>query len=325
MQTCPATAQDISLNYESLSSLEGPLATEIGYMTFVLTGLLDTPLTLDLEDDDGTDAGFIGNFQISALTQLSNRWRVALTYFGQYVNGQTLVFELGDDDYEDNAALSVGGAWGTVLGGNVSGIVREQTRRLRGAGNASLDFDDVLGMLEDRSAGYVGRFGPWVMSTVVDEDANFDLGAMYQRPAGTRDYRLTARVTEGVYTPAGGSSEFNTRAVSGAGEFIYGSTLFDVGVGYERFSSSGPDANRRYVSSGVRTKTGVLTLSLEGHYGRIAGEDEISSALGLQYDLARGLSTNLGLNYASARVILDGAKFVDLEETKAVFSLRYSF
>ena len=179
VQTCPATAQDISLNYESLSSLEGPLATEIGYMTFVLTGLLDTPLTLDLEDDDGTDAGFIGNFQISALTQLSNRWRVALTYFGQYVNGQTLVFELGDDDYEDNAALSAGGAWGTVLGGNVSGIVREQTRRLRGAGNASLDFDDVLGMLEDRSAGYVGRFGPWVMSTVVDEDANFDLGAMY--------------------------------------------------------------------------------------------------------------------------------------------------
>ena len=138
-------------------------------------------------------------------------------------------------------------------------------------------------------------------------------------------YRLTVRVTEGVYTPAGGSSELNTRAVSGAGEFIYGSTLFDVGVVYERFSSSGPDANRRYVSSGVRTKTGVLTLSLEGHYGRIAGEDEISSALGLQYDLARGLSTNLGLNYASARVILDGAKFVDLEETKAVFSLRYSF
>ena len=320
----PAAALDISLNYESLSSLEEPLATEIGDMTLVLTGLLDTPLTLDPDNDDAAGAGFIGNFQINALTQLPNRWRVDLAYFGQYASGRTSVSG-PRDMYTDNAALSLGGAWGAALGGNVSGIVRERTRRPRGAGNASLAFDDVLGGLEDWGGGYVGRFGPWVVAAIVDEDANFDLGAMFQRPIGTKDYRLTTRVTEGVYTPAGGSVRFDTRAVGAVGEFIYGSTSFDIGVGYERFSSNGPNTGRWHVSSGVRTKTGVLSLSLEGHYGRIEGEEEMSAALGVQYDLARGLSANLGLNHAEAGVNLGDAGFLDTGETKAVFSLRYSF
>ena len=99
----------------------------------------------------------------------------------------------------------------------------------------------------------------------------------------------------------------------------------DAGAGCERLSSNGPDADRWYVSSGVRTKTGVVSLSLDGHFGRIEGEDEVSAAFGLQYDVARGLSANLGLNYAKARVMFDGARFVDTRNSMAVLSLRYSF
>ena len=326
--THPAAAQNISLNYESLSSLEEPIATEIGDVTFSLTGLVDTSLTRDTEDDDAGGADLLGNFQLGALTQLSNRWRVGLTYFGQYATDDA-PGSGPDDTYTDNAALSVGGVWGTVLGGDVSGVVREQTRRLRGAGNATLAFDDVLGVLEDRGGGYVGRFGPWVVSTVADGDGNFDLGATFQRPAGNKDYRLTLRATEGVYTAADGSGRFDTRAGGVVGELIYGSMSFDAGAGYERLSSNlssnGRDADRWYVSSGVRTKTGVVSLSLEGHFGRIEGEDEVSAAFGLQYDVARGLSANLGLNYAKARVMLDGARFVDTRDSVAVLSLRYSF
>ena len=68
-----------------------------------------------------------------------------------------------------------------------------------------------------------------------------------------------------------------------------------------------------------------MSLSLEGHFGRIEGEDEVSAAFGLQYDVARGLSANLGLNYAKARVMLDGVRFVDTRDSMAVLSLRYSF
>ncbi|MCY4430182.1 MAG: hypothetical protein OXC11_07275 [Rhodospirillales bacterium] len=318
-----ATAQTVPLHYESLSSVEEPLAVDVGDATFILTGLVDARWTVDTEGDDDTDAGLIGNFQINALTQLANRWRVDLSYFGQHASDPTSVFGTGDG-YTDNAALSVASYWGTVSGGNVSGLVREQTRRLRSAGNAVLAFDDFLGALQDRSAGYTGRFGPWIVSAAVDEDGDLDLGAIFQRPAGTRDWRVALRAVEGTFVPAGGR-RLDSRGFGIVGEVIYGSTTVDAGAAHEHFWSKGNNADRWYVASGVRTKTGALTLSLEGQIGRIEGKGEASAALGVQYDVARGLSANLGLNHAKARVIHDDARFLDIEETKTVLSLRYSF
>ena len=245
-------------------------------------------------------------------------------YFGQYATDEAPGSE-PDDRYTDNAALSISGSWGTVLGGNVSGVVREGTRRRRGAGNADLAFDDALGGLADVSGGYTVRLGPWVVGAVVDEDANFDLGATFQRPIDDTDYRLAGRITSGVYVSADGTSRYDSVAAGAVGEVIYGSTSFDVGVGFEALLSSAPDASRWYVSSGVRRKNGVVSLSLEAHYGRIEGEDERSGALGARYDLARGMSVNLGINYAKVLVGLGGGSFVATEDTKAALSLRYSF
>ncbi len=318
-----AAAQDVSLNYERLSSMEEPLAAEIGGATFVLKGLVDAALIHDAEDGD-TDAGLTGNFQLGALTQLSNRWRVGLTYFGQYVTDETLSTP-PDDRYTDRAALSVGGMWGTVAGGNVSGIVREGTRRGRGAGNAALAFDDALGGLAEWGGGYTGRFGPWVVGAAVDEDADFEIGATFRRPMDNTDHRLTLRIGRGVYAAADGSRSFDSTAIGAVGEVIYGSLSFDVGLGYERLASSGPDAERWYLSSGIRGKTGVFGWSVEAHYGRIEGEHEVSAALGAQYDLARGLSANLGLNHAKAKVDVGDTRLLDTRDTKAVLSLRYSF
>ncbi len=318
-----ASAEPVSLNYESLSSMEEPLAVEVADVTFILTGLVDARWSVDTEGSNDTDTGLIGNFQANALTQLENRWRVDLSYFGQHASDPTTVFGTGDG-YTDNAALSVGSYWGTVSVGNVSGIVREMTRRLRGAGNGALAFDGFLGAPEDRSGGYTGRFGPWVVGAVVDEDGNPDLGVVFQRPAGTRDWRMALRVAEGAFASRGGR-RFDTRGLSLVGEVIYGSTTLDAGAGQERLSSKGLDIDRRYVSAGVRTKTGAFSLSLEGHIGRVEGKDEASVALGGQYDIARGLSANLGLNHARARAPLDGVMLLDIEETRAALSLRYSF
>ena len=115
-----ATAQDISLNYERLSSMEEPLATEIGDLTLTLTGLVDAPLTADFEAD------LLGNFEAGALIQLQNRWRVSLAYFGQYATDEALNAP-PDDEYTDNVGLSAGSVWGTAVAGYVSGIVREGT------------------------------------------------------------------------------------------------------------------------------------------------------------------------------------------------------
>ena len=319
-----AEAQDISINYEHLSSMEEPLATEIGDVTLVLNGLIDTPVALDLEEDAAAEAGLIGNMQVTALVQLQNRWRVNAAYFGQYETDEALSTAT-DENYTDNAAISVGGMWGAVVAGNVSGVVREGTRRRRGAGNGQLEFDDFLGRHAEWGGGYTGRFGPWVIGAIVDEDSQFDIGATFQRPIDDTDYRLTARFREGVYAPGPGNPAFEATAIVAVGEVVYGSTAFDVGLGYERLSSSGSEAVRSYVSAGVRTKTGVLSWSLEAHYGRIEGEEEASYALGVQYDVARGLSVNLGLNHARAGADEAGVRLADFKVERAVLSLRYSF
>ena len=132
-------------------------------------------------------------------------------------------------------------------------------------------------------------------------------------------------MSRGEYTAADESLGFGARAFEALGEIIFGSTTFDAVVGLERFSSVGPDAERKYASTGVRTKLGVVTVSVEGHVGRIEGQYERSAAFGLQYDLARGLSANLGLNLARSEVDVGGAKFTDTRRDSAMLSLRYSF
>ena len=319
-----ATAQDVSLNYERLSSLEKPRAVEMGAMTLVLNGVLDSALTHYSEDSAASGAEFTGNVEIAAFAQLPNRWRIGATWFGQYAASDTFDDDTGED-YTDNAALSVGGVWGTALAGNVSGTVREQTRRRRGAGSAALAFDDFLGGLGDTGAGYVGRFGPWTIAAASDGDGNFDLGAMSQRPHGTSDYRVTLRAHSGEYAAANGGRKFETAGASVVGEIIHGSTIFDAGAGYERLTSSGPNADRRYVSVGARRKTDALSLSLEGHYGRIEDSGEVSAALGASYDIARGLSANLGINHVRAEATDGGVRVADTEETTIILSMRYSF
>lgn len=317
----PAAAQ---ISYDSLSMFEERLAAEVGDVTFRLNGLLETPTMLDLDADRERDSEFIGNFDLTAGTQWPNRWRVRLTYLGQYATRSLLDGEVAEG-YDENALLSVGGAWGTLLAGNVSGVVREQTRRLRGLGGHSLVFDDVLGRLSERSVGYVGRYGPWVMSTVVDEEDSFELGATFRRPLGNKDYRLTARYVESAYAPRDESVLFDTQAVVIGGEYIYGATLVDISLGHERLSSNGLGVDRSYLSSGIRTKRGAVGFFLEGHRGRIEGQDVTSATVGLEHDLARGLSATWGVHYADADVRVGGVRLMDSRETQFILSFLYGF
>ncbi len=316
-----ARADGPSLNYETLSSLEEPLATEIGDVTFLLTGLVDLPLSADLENTSGIDVNVTGNFQVSAETQTANQLTIGMAYFGQYQTDR----DGTDDKYSDNIAAYAGGVWGQIIAGNVSGVVREETRRERGVGNAVLSFDDNYGQLDDLGGAYIGRYGPAVVSAVLDEDANYDVGIMFQRPLGNKDYRFTARVSEGTYVSADGTTAFDTVGLGAVAELTYGSSEFDIGAGYEEFSATTLDAERWYVSTGARSKIDVVSFSIEGHYGEVEGNEEVAAAFGMQYDIARGLSANLGVNYSYAPITISNVGFSSTEETKGILSLRYSF
>ncbi len=309
-----AQAQEVNLNYDALSSLEEPLATDIGGVTVELTGLVDIPLAIDIESDDGTDdtnIGFVGNFQISAETQLDNRWTLGVAYFGQYATDANSVFD-GVDDYSDIVAGFVGTSFGTFIGGNTSGQVREQTRRKRGVGNASLAFDNFYGGLDEWGGAYVGRFGPSILSTAVDENGDFELGATFQRPIDKNDIRLTARIADGRFTSSDLTTEFDTKGIGLVG-------------GYERLESSVVDVDRWFLSAGAQTQINNLTLSAEGHYGQVDGQSEKSASLGASYALGRGLSLNAGLNYKEANITSGGVDIVDTDEIQGLLSIRFSF
>lgn len=322
-----AHAQEVNLNYDALSSLEEPLATDIGGVTVELTGLVDIPLAIDIDSADGTDdtnIGLVGNFQISAETQLDNRWTLGVAYFGQYATDPNSVFD-GVDGYSDNVAGFVGTSFGTFIGGNTSGQVREQTRRNRGIGNASLAFDNFYGGLDEWGGAYVGRFGPSIFSAAVDENGDFEVGATFQRPIDKNDIRLSARVAKGRFTSSDLTAKFDTKGISAVGEIVYGSTRFDFGVGYERLESSTVDVDRWFLSTGAQTQINNLTLSAEAHYGQVDGQSEKSASLGASFAIGRGLSLNAGLNYQEANITSGGVDIVDTDEIQGLLSIRFSF
>ena len=323
----PASAQVVSLNYDRLSSFEEPLAFELDDVTIHLTGLVDVPVAIDLGGDpavDNFEPGVIGNFQVTAQTQLPNRWRLGAAYFGQYASDPNRIFD-NRDDYSDNVAGFVGTSVGTVLGGNVSGQVREQTRRRRAVGNGFLAFDNFYGGLDRWGGAYVGRFGPSVLSAAVDENGNAEIGGFFQRPLGQRDYRFALRLADGRFTPADRTTQFDTKGIMAVGEVVYSRSLVDLGLGYERLESPLADANRWFVSSGLRTQVGALRVSAEAHLGKAAGDTERALALGAEYILGRGLTVNLGVNFEDAQVFAGPVNLVSADSTQGLASVRFSF
>lgn len=324
-------AQDVNLNYDRLSSMEEPIAVAVGDITIQVQGVLDAPVIAEFDEVTGNDrieVEFVSNFQVSAETQLRNRWTVGAVYFGQYSNDPDTVFLsnfMGSDNYNDNVAGFVSTSFGTLIGGNTAQQVRELTRRTRGVGNAFLAFDDFYGQLDRWGGAYVGRFGPSSLGLVVDENGDFEIGMEYQRPLGHRDVRFTGRFRQGEFIAADGITRFQTQGMGAVGEIEYGSSIFDIGLGYESLDGITTDTHRWFVSAGAQTQIGQVRLSGEGHYGQVAGDEEITAALGAGYDIARGLSLNLGLNYQDAQIISDGVTLVNTQEGQAVGSVRFSF
>lgn len=315
-------------SYESLNALEAPVSTEFAGFTFELRGRLDSVGSYSFENNGTPDNRFVGTHRITAEKQLPNRFTVGAQFTGRHE-------DIGDDnvDYKGRVRGFVGGSWGSIIGGNVQDVVYEDTRRFRGAGRfvgngtreENLHGDGALGRLADWGGGYQGRYGPTTVSAIVDEDSNYDLGIKFQRPIGNKDYRLTARHNTGSVTAADGMTEFDTKAVTGVAEYVYGSTRYDVSGGYEQLESGAIEADRWFTSAGITTKVGVLSLTGEALYGETDGQPETSAVLAARYDITRGLSATAAVDYQDRQINLGGVNFIDAKDTRILAGLSYGF
>ena len=315
----PARAQAPALNPDSLSFFEEPLAFQFFGFTVTYNQLVDVPVVFDFTDDHESIYPRTV-FQGTIERQLPNAITVGATYLGVYDR-------IEDDEYEDRWAAFASSVWGRLSVGEVNETVREATRRWRGTGNADLEFDDVLGTLleDDFGAAYHVRLAAYTLNAAVDEDGNSDFGITYERPNKYADIRFTGRLTFSEYWSLDDTTLFDTFATGFVTQVEYGSFAADVGLGFERLESTFASGDRYYVSAGVHYKVRRLTVSAEGHWGEIDDQSEKSAALGLRYDIARGLSANLGYNYAKSIAAISGIPVLDVDISELIASMRYEF
>lgn len=314
-----ANAQGSDLNPDNLSFFEEPLAFEFFGATVQYNHLFDLPVVYDFNSDD-TDLFPRTNFRVNIERQLPNALTIGATYFGSYDDKE-------DDEYDDRWEVYGSGVWGRLSGGEVNDTVREKTRRWRGTGNADLQFDNVLGTLAEKDLGlaYGLRISAFTLNVGVDEHGNSDFGFTYERPNQYTDIRFTGRYTNSEIKSIDGTTVFDTDAVGIVAQLEYGSLALDVGLGYEHFDSAAADGERYFVSLGAHYKVRRITLSAEAHWGETDGNDETSYALGARYDLARGLSVNLGYNYAKSDAAINGIALQDVDKSEFLASLRYEY
>ena len=330
LSAAESLAERFSLNYDRLSAIEGPIAVEIGDITFTLSGSIDLE-SLTRTDDDITMNNLFTTVELSFNTQLPNRWRVQGLVLGEASTASNPRRIIDDFDYVKRLALFVSGTWGRILLGDLHRLVRGDTRRVTNAGDSYLYFDDFLGKLEQRNGGYRGRYGPWIVSAVFDQDSDLDLGLVSQRPLGNKDFRFTLRALKGTYEPLSRTGTYATQGVIWVGEVISGSTIFDVSFGFEELIPTLPQLGgataitRSFLSQGILTKFGVFSASFETYFGKLDSERELSAAVGVQYDLARGLSANLGWNYWNTHSPFRRTESSNNRDTEVTFSLQYDF
>ncbi|WP_028639768.1 hypothetical protein [Novosphingobium acidiphilum] len=326
------------LGYGNLDTLDEPLAFAVGQATVVVSGVADLAWQHNFQRAyvvSGDDPGFAANGQVDISQRLANRWTLGAVYFAQFTSGPGLynsvcaaycnTYSGGHPYFNDAVTGYVRSSWGTLFVGQVGNLVRNDTRRRPGYGETVLGYDDFLGQLSRWGGGYQVRFGPVNTSAVVDQNGDFELGGVYHRPIFDHDWRFSARFRESEVQLADRLGTLHSDAAGVVGDLTYGSSIYDLGLGYETMTGRGLDLHRWFVSSGARTKIGTLGLSAEGHYGQIDGSPEVAGSVGVLYAMARGLSANLGLNYSDANVVRNGITVL-VPNTKSVTgSVRYSF
>lgn len=312
-------AADQHASYQHLALAEEPLAVEMGDVTLSLRGTLEALGTFrqSINHHEDIEADFNAAVETRAEMQLLNYW----TLQGSYIFN---VDTRENDEVQHEGSIGLRGSQGELFFGHVSDRLRHISNRNSSAGNAELAYDHSLSELDDLTLSHIFEQGPLKFGGVADFVGNFELGAIYQRPIAQKDLRFSLRLTKGTFDGAGGPV---IKGIGGHGvsELVYSNWTMNLGGGFEYLTSGNMDAQRYYLSSGLARKVGAVTLSVEGHYSKTAGSDEISASAGASYDFARGASVNAGLNYKKADVNKDGIQILDDDATELILSLRYSF
>lgn len=304
-------AKQMGVNYDRISFLEAPLARDFGGVTVLFEGVVDARYSYDdvLQEGDGN---VVSELELSAQKQLNNAITVGANYALDY----------DDRDAQDEFIVYGSNVWGRLSAGNVGELTRDKTARQDLVANAELAFDDFYGQLDDYGVAYEGRYSAHTINSVIDKDGDFDLGISYERPIDDKDYRLSARYQQAALDA---DAQVESNALELVAELIYGSSLMDLSLGTEKIDVRGTDLERWFVGAGVTHKFNALSVSLAAQYGETDKSQEHSAALGVRYDIARGLSAGMAVNYVDNSVNIEELGVFEEPRTEYIVALSYEF
>lgn len=304
---------DSLINYDQLSFFETPLAYSIADGSLLLEGAVDVAYQ---SENDGLAEYASQQFEgfLGYETQLANDWEVGASYRVNH-----------DTDRADNTTnelrLFARDQWGLISIGNVSTQLYDQARRRRASGLLGIDRDNfTLPLARD------GVFYQWATPTTqlmatFDSDSNIEAGLVYKKPIGTIQYKLSARVNHTENESGDAQNVQQSQGGAIVAQITRGRWTLDSQLMTEQVKLVGglSEINLTTISAGAHSKFGRLSISLTG----INRENELFDterfyALGLGYDIARGLSINFGSS-------INNSKLVPERFATYSASLRYQF
>ncbi|MEO0372096.1 MAG: hypothetical protein AAF231_11615 [Pseudomonadota bacterium] len=295
-QIASAQQQSGLLGYDDLSFFEEGLATDLGGAVLRFQFLLDQAY-IDNPAPGADDWNTTLQFSTALRGELSNGWFTGVAYTG--------IFDTDDAGGNDRHLYSVfvDAPWGTLSLGRVTGLLENTVARRNRVGNATLAAGRGLGGLNETGLHYVRAVNAYQIHFAADEEGDAQAALFFEAPIGTGAHTFGIRGGTGKVqhrSPAVGTGSIEE--IAGFYGYTLGSLSVGAELGMQDISLTGAPASmaQRYASLGTNYKVGRTSLSAELGWSRFMGATSRSAGLGVRYDIARGFSGNLGLNYIDA-------------------------
>lgn len=286
------------INYDRLSFFETPQRVEIGTGTLQLQGALDISYRSEndgLAEFDSQQAEAFLRYE----TQLENDWDVGISYRINYDTNRA-------DSTVDELRIFARDQWGLLTVGNISSLLYDQSRRQLANGLLGVDRDNFTLPLDEYGVFYQWATADTQWMLAVDNDVNIEAGVVFNKPIGRLDYKFSMRANSNENIDGDAQNVTESQGLAIVAQASIGRWTVDSQWMTEQVQllDGSSELTLNTLSMGLHAKFNLLSLSLTGmQRDNELSDTERSLSLGVRYDIARGLSLNLGANIFSTELI----------------------
>jgi len=290
-------SNNFSFNAESVTYFTKPLAYEYQGGVIEIDNAIAAGYRSELNGDSTYDQYQLAS-RLRYLTQLDNDWDVSFSYLGSYDNERF-------NSYQDIVRVAVKDQWGEVILGNISAVVFERTNRQQATGLFGINDDSFTLPLKRTGLFYQWQTPQLQLMFAVDREANIELGASYYAIIQGNEMTLSARLNNIENTIADAQGVGESQAIALVAQIQRGRWIADAQFQHEKlaFLANQNDFELNSVSAGLHYSFNRWQWSLSG----ISKDNELDDtertiALGIRYDIARGLTLNLGKSVNNSKL-----------------------